>query len=86
MGRWGDGEMGGLFREGFEKGSFDNPIWYDLHIRPLAKVLIKSIQDIKSTISFPLFPIPYSLFPDFCKKSIINLGISYLKSTTPKNK
>ena len=60
MGRWGDWEIR-IWGEGFEKGSFDNPIWYDLHIRPLAKVLIKSIQDIKSTISFPLFP-PY-LFP-----------------------
>ena len=43
---------------------------------PLAKVLIKSIKDIESTISFPLFPIPYSLFPDFKIDNISNNSLS----------
>ncbi|NES69849.1 MAG: hypothetical protein F6K24_33865 [Okeania sp. SIO2D1] len=39
-------------------------VYCNIKHRPLAKVLIKSIQYMKSTISYP-----YSLFPDFCKKS-----------------
>ncbi|NEQ40488.1 MAG: FAD-dependent thymidylate synthase [Okeania sp. SIO3I5] len=43
--------------------------------RPLAEVLIKSVQDIESTILSPLFPIPYSLFPNFVEiESIEKFG------------
>nr|WP_293109425.1 hypothetical protein [Okeania sp. SIO2F4] len=52
--------------------------------RPLAKILIKSIKDIESTISSPLFPIPYSLTSAISLENTINLVAQLIKENQNK--